>query len=294
MAGTIDAHFHYWQVARGDYDWLDPDDPALAPINRDFGPADLAPLADAAGVSRRILVQAAPTVAETRFLLEQARKDPKVAGVVGWVDLSARDAPAEIAALAADPLLKGVRPMLQDLDDPDWIATRPRGDAVEALKAHGLRFDALVKPPQLAGLLRFAIANPDLPIIIDHAAKLPVGSGRDDEERRMWEDGMAALAGLPHLCCKLSGLLSETPAELRATPAQAAGTLAPVLERLIGWFGPQRLAWGSDWPVLTLAADYGFWVETTRLLLAGLPEADRAGIMAGTAARFYGLDEAPG
>lgn len=289
MAHKVDAHCHYWRLDRGDYGWLRADDPDLAPICRDFGPEDLRPLAETEGVAKRILVQAAPSEAETRFLLDIAAADDAVAGVVGWVDLSDGASVATLETFASDPLFKGVRPMLQDLDDPDWIATRPDPAALDALERLKLRFDALVTPPNLKALMRFVESRPDLPVIIDHAAKPALAAPADDPRRAQWEAGMRDLAAAPQVRCKLSGLLTEMAPADRTSPEKAAETLRPVVGRLLGWFGPDRLAWGSDWPVLTLAAGYSFWAEVTEILLDKLVPADRSSILAGTAERFYGL-----
>lgn len=290
MAARVDAHCHYWSLARADYGWLTP---ALAPIHRDFGATDHDRVSKAHGVAARILVQAAPTVEETRYLLDCAATDPKAAAVVGWVDLASPESVDILETLARNPAFKGVRPMLQDLADPDWIATAPHPQVLAALGWLGLRFDALVKPENLAGLLRFIHANPGLPVMIDHAAKPPLAAPEDDPRHTLWAEGMAALAAFPQVSCKLSGLLTEMEPAQRQTPESAARVLAPLFDRLLDWFGPERLAWGSDWPVLNLAADYRFWVATTDILLAPLGTDARAAILSGTATRFYGLAEDP-
>lgn len=290
MIERIDGHCHYWALQRGDYGWLTPEATHLQAIYRDFGAAEMRPLAQAAGIARRILVQAAPTEAETQYLLDQGRDDTDVAGVVGWVDLSSADSIASLERFAADPLFKGVRPMLQDLEDADWIATRPNAKAVAALKRLGLRFDALVLPQHLQALRRFVEAHPDLPVVIDHAAKPAFAAANDDPRHAMWKLGMTELSGHLHLCCKLSGLLTELPAESRPTPDAAMAALRPTVDSLLTWFGPDRLIWGSDWPVLTLAAPFAFWEEVTARLLDGLGQSERAAILGGTAARFYGIE----
>lgn len=286
MKARIDAHCHYWQLARGDYGWLTED---LAPIHRDFGAAEHDAASADAGIEGRVLVQAAPTVEETEFLLASAAADPKAMGVVGWVDLSARDAEAEIERLADDPLFKGVRPMLQDIADPDWIHRAARPEAIARLIALGLRFDALAKPAQIGAVAEFAKANPDLPIIIDHAAKPDLTQGAPSRE---WVKAMTALGGLDNVSCKLSGLLTEMDAGDRKTPEDAARVLSPIFALLLEWFGPSRIAWGSDWPVVNLAADYGFWCATTDILLTPLSVAERGAILGGTAFGFYGLEGA--
>ena len=285
----VDAHQHFWQPARGDYGWLRADDASLAPLVRDFLPADLAPLLRAHGVARTVLVQAAPSVAETGFMLSLAAAHEAVGGVVGWVDLADPQAASTLDRLAEDARLKGVRPMLQDLPADDWIVTAPRADALRALQRLGLRFDALVRPRQLAPLARFARAHASLPIVVDHAAKPPLAQAWNDEPMRAWRRDLAALAGLPNVACKLSGLLTELAPADRATPAAALAALRPVVDALLAWFGPARLMWGSDWPVLTLAGRYADWVAVSDALLEPLSDGERAQVLHGTAQRFYGL-----
>lgn len=270
----IDAHCHFWQMSRGDYGWLDAATRPVAALRRDFMPAGYP------GDGRMIVVQAAPTLAETDFLLDLAAKDARIAGVVGWVDLADPDAPRAIAGRAQNPLLRGVRPMLQDIQATDWLLTGPRPDALKALGEHGLCFDALVTTRHLPVLARFAAGNADLPIIIDHAAKPQPG------DRAEWTAGMQALASGPRIYCKLSGLFTELSPEELADPARA---LQPVVARLLEWFGPKRLVWGSDWPVVTVAATFDEWLSLTDALLGGLSAADRAAVMGGNAARFYGV-----
>jgi L-fuconolactonase len=285
----LDAHQHFWQLARGDYAWLGGDQPALAPLRRDFAPADLAPLLRAHGVARTLLVQATDRVAETEFMLALAREHRFIAGVVGWVDLAAADAAATLERLAQDPTLRGVRPMLQDLPQDDWILAAPRPEALRTLHRLGLRLDALVKPRQLAALARFAMNRPALPVVIDHAAKPPLSHDWHAPEMRAWQRGMATLAALPQVCCKVSGLLTELAPADRASPGRAIEKLRPVVDALLGWFGPARLMWGSDWPVLTLAGTYADWVAISDALLAPLSDTERAHVQHGCAARFYGL-----
>jgi L-fuconolactonase len=277
----IDAHQHFWSLARGDYGWLTPD---LTPLYRDFEPVDLQPLLAAHDVRGTVLVQAAPTLAETQWLLQLAARYDLVRGVVGWVDLARGDAVPAIDALAANRLLKGVRPMLQDLPDPAWIATAPIAAAVGALVRHGLRFDALVKPVHLPHLLAFAQRHPALPIVIDHAAKPDIARGAFSA----WRRGLQALAQLPSMHCKLSGLATEAQAEAGA--GWRAATLRPYAETVLELFGPQRVIWGSDWPVLTLAGGYAEWIAATDDWLAPLDAGDRHAVWAGNAERFYRLD----
>lgn len=270
----IDAHQHFWSLARGDYGWLTP---ALGVIHRDFGPSDLAPLLAKHGIERTVLVQAAPTEAETAYLLDVAAKTPFVAGVVGWTDFDAPDAGERIAALAGDPLLVGLRPMVQDIADDDWLAHPELAPAFEAMIAHGLVFDALLKPRHIAPMLTVLERHPDLACVIDHGAKPDLVSG----DLTAWRDGTSALATHPRLICKLSGLVTEAASDWTLE------TLRPVVEHLLASFGPERLIFGSDWPVVTPRASYAQWIEAAEALLAGLTETQRTAVFGGNARKLY-------
>ena len=280
--GRIDAHCHLWTLARGDYTWLDPSNPDLKPIARDFVPADLQTELAQAGIGQAVLVQAAATVTETDFMLSLADKTPQIAGVVGWVDLTDLTAIDDIARLAKNPAFKGVRPMLQDIDQDDWIITQAKQPLIDALRTHGLRFDALVCPQHLSHLLQFTRQNPDLPVVIDHAAK-PTLSDLSDPSWDIWRRDMALLAQEPQVFCKCSGLLTEMGGNL----GQAPEILKSVLTDLLDWFGPPRLMWGSDWPVLNLAGDYGYWNQLSGDLVADLSDDERQHIFQGAAQTFY-------
>ncbi len=274
----IDAHQHFWQLGRGDYDW--PNE-SVAPINRDFGPDDLGPLLSAAGVRQTVLVQATPTVAETQFLLNLAARTPFVAGVVGWVDLTAPDAIATIDALRRDSMLKGLRPMLQSIQDTDWILQPAAEAALRHMAAVGLRFDALIQPRHLDAMARLARRHPDLAIVIDHLAKPRMGQGILPDAA--WLDGMTALAELPNVWCKLSGMITEIGPGWQ--PEELGAHAAHVLAR----FGASRVMWGSDWPVVNLAGNYADWLSMARRLTSGLSPAEASMVFEGTARAFYGL-----
>ncbi|HEX3499957.1 MAG TPA: amidohydrolase family protein [Stellaceae bacterium] len=272
----IDSHVHFWALARGDYGWLTPD---LAPLYRDFGREDLAPLIAEAAVDAVILVQAAPSEAETHYLLGEAARYDRVAGVVGWVDMAARDAPSRIAALAEGKRLKGIRPMIHDIPEIDWMLRPELGPAFRALIAHDLAFDALVRPPHLAALRRLVDRHPDLRIVIDHGAKPAIAGGQFDD----WAVAMAGFARDTPIYCKLSGLVTESGADW------TEDRLRPYVDHLVATFSPARLLWGSDWPVVTLAASYGAWWRVASRLLASLDERGQARIFGGSAAEFYRL-----
>lgn len=291
MSTRIDTHQHFWRLARGDYDWLDPQDAALRPLVRDFEPEDLLPLLRAHGVAQTVVVQAAATEAETDHLLGLADRHPWIGGVVGWIDLADPRREAVLERWARHPRFKGVRPMLQDLPDPDWIAKAPHPDMVRALIRLGLRLDALVKPPHLAGLLKFLARWPELRVVVDHAAKPVLREGWRGSWVPTWEYGLARLAEHPGVCCKFSALLTEASASQVATVADAIQAVRSVWQRLQWSFGAQRLMWGSDWPVLTLAGDYARWVAVSEALIGELSPSDQTEVWSGTARRFYDLTE---
>ena len=274
----IDAHQHFWQLADRRGAWPPPQ---LTAIYRDFHPGDLQSVLHQHGIEKTVLVQSMPNEDDTRFMLGLADRHPFIAAVVGWADLKAPDAPARIAALAAHPKLRGLRPMLQDLEDDRWIDDPMLDNAVDAMLAHGLVFDALVLARHLPALLAFARRHPHLPIVIDHLAK-PAMNGLPPQT---WRGDIAQLAALPQIYCKLSGMVTE------AGPEWTVDRLQPYVDHIVETFGPQRLIWGSDWPVLNLAADYGAWVYASETLLAGLAPAQRQEIFGTNAMRFYSLDE---
>lgn len=274
----VDAHQHFWDPARGDYGWLKPDNP----IHCVFGTNELRPLLVQTGVDATILVQAAPTAAESDYLLSIARKTPWVLGVVGWIDLERADAADEVRRRAADPLFLGVRPMLQDLPDPDWILQPGLDPALNAIAAEGLVFDALIRTHQLAAITELAMRHPQLPIVLDHAAKPRLG---DADAMAAWEKGIEALAALPNVTCKLSGLLNELqPGGGRDDVARAVGVLFDLFEA-------QRLIWGSDWPVLMLAGDYQGWFDLAREAVAAKYSSAVRAVMGGNAVRIYRPDK---
>jgi L-fuconolactonase len=271
----IDAHQHFWRLDRGDYGWLTP---ALAPIYRDFLPEHLAPILAAAGIHSTILVQAAPTLAETHYLLELAHAHPFIAGVVGWVDFEAANVGETIAGLAADEMLVGLRPMIQDIPATDWMLEERLAPAFAAMLDHGLVFDALVTPRHLPALRTLTARYPNLDIVLDHGAKPPLRAGDLGE----WKREIRALAADSSIVCKFSGLVTE------AGTADASA-LRAAADHLLASFGPARMMWGSDWPVCELVCSHDAWRATGEQLLAGLSTADRALIYSDVARKTYGI-----
>ena len=270
----VDAHQHFWDPARGDYGWLTPDNP----IHRVYGTAELRPLLVQAGVDATILVQAAPTPAETDYMLAIASRAKFILGVVGWIDLEAANAASEVRRRAEEPLFLGVRPMLQDLTDPGWILQPVLRPALNAITAEGLVFDALIRPNQISVVTELAARHPQLSIVLDHAAKPRLG---DVGAMVHWQRGIEALAQCVNVTCKVSGLLTELQPGAGETDIKAA------VAHLFDCFGPQRLIWGSDWPVLMLAGDYTAWFELAREAIAARDSSAVRGVMGDNALRIY-------
>ncbi len=275
----IDAHQHFWRIDRGDYSWMSD---KVAKIRRDILPPDLESLAPPMGITGSVAVQAAPTVAETEFLLSLAADHSLIKGVVGWVDLDRTDTRQTLERLAGDPKFKGIRPMLQDIEQTDWVLEPNRMAQLKHLADLGLRLDALIQPRHLPVIENLAKAIPDLPIVIDHCAKPVIAGGTDPGP--LWCDGMSRLADLPNVTCKLSGLANEHG------PGWGKATLQPVYSHVLAEFGPERLMWGSDWPVLEMAGDYPGWLSVAQDLTASLADEDKAAVFGTTAVTFYGLE----
>ncbi|WP_211445034.1 amidohydrolase family protein [Collimonas humicola] len=271
----IDAHQHFWLLANRAGQWPPPE---LAAIHRDFLPSDLAPLLQQHGIGGSVLVQSLPSMSDTLFMIGLAEQNPFIRAVVGWTDLKSTHAEQQIAVLASHPKMRGLRPMLQDLAD-DWIDDPLLAPAIAAMHRHRLSLDALVLPRHLPSLLAFAKRYPELPLVIDHAAKPHIADGRMEP----WRSLISQLAAMPQVYCKLSGLVTEAAAGWQISQLQ------PYAAHVLAAFGAERVIWGSDWPVLNLAADYGRWLEVAEALLAGLEPWQKQQVMGGNAQRFYRL-----
>jgi L-fuconolactonase len=266
----IDAHVHLWRPGANDCVWPGADLPTLY---RDVLPDELWGEIAGTEVTGVILVQSQESEADTYWLLDLARADDRIAGVIGWIDLSAADAPARIDRMAERGKFLGVRPMVQDRAD-DWYDDPALDGALAHLAQAGLVLEALVRPRHLAALERCARRHPDLRIVIDHAAKPAIGGLVED-----WEVAMTRLAALRQVTCKVSGLVTESA---------EGGTTAvvPCIATLLAQFGSERLIWGSDWPVVTLRQSYREWLDIAR---GAIPAEDHAAVFSGNAARIYGL-----
>jgi L-fuconolactonase len=275
----IDAHHHLWDLDRRPQPWLR--GAALDPINRTFRPAEIEPLLKAHGIDATVVVQASSSLDETRELLAIATESGGlIAGVVGWADLTDPALPDVLAALTAAGPLVGIRHQVQDEPDPDWL-TRPEARAgLRTVGRAGLVYDLLVNPTQMSSAVAAVQALPEVTFVLDHGAKPPIASGGWEP----WADHIAALAALPNVTCKLSGLITE--ADWSTWRPQ---DVLPYAHYLLDIFGPDRLMFGSDWPVCILAGTYADVYALAKEAVAGLNAAERAAVWGGTAERIYGL-----
>ncbi len=273
----IDAHQHFWHPARGDYSWMPPDH---AVLSRPYGPADLEPALFATGISRTVLVQAAPSVEETGYLLGIADCTPHVAAVVGWIDFEDPQQRNTLQRLARHPKLVGVRPMIQDIPDDGWMLKKEVQWAYHAIIELDLTFDALGFPRHLENLHTLLTRYPTMRAVIDHCMK-PQFRSHSRASFRAWADGMTRLAEDTGACCKLSGLVTEADA------MPGADELQPYVEHVLTVFGPNRIMWGSDWPVVRLRCEYESWHDLAVRMTEHLSKKERAAVFGKTAEEFY-------
>ena len=279
--GVVDAHHHVWDLSVRDQDWIT--GPELAPLRRDFTLAELEPQARAAGVGATVLVQTVTVAGETPEFLALAAGSELVAGVVGWTDLTAPDVADTLAGLREGPgggYLVGIRHQVQGEPDPDWLVRPDVLRGLAAVAEAGLAYDLLVLPQQLPAAARAAELLPGLTFVLDHLGKPPVGSG----ESEPWASRLRELALRPNVHAKLSGLVAEADWHSWTT-----ADLRPYAETALDAFGPGRLMVGSDWPVCTLAADYGRVLDTARDLVSALGRDEQEAVLGGTAVRAYRL-----
>jgi len=284
----IDAHQHFWDPGRKDYGWIDDlQGEAAARLRRPILPADLAPLLTAERIDATILVQAAPTEAEGQFLLSLADQHGFIAGVVVWLDMDAPDFEERLDALCGRAKFVGVRPMIHDISEPNWMLRPNVRQAFGVLERRQVCFDFLVRPVHFPPLLEILEAFPRLRAVLDHIGKPQIGA----RQWQPWAAELARVASYPNLYCKLSGMITEA-----SHTAWAPVDLEPYVRHAIEHFGPERCMFGSDWPVCTLAGSYHQVIEALERALAplGLGPAAQQRIWGGSAAAFYHLSTARG
>lgn len=260
-----------------DYGWINDQ---MEPLRRDFLPEDLKPLLDDAGIDGAIVVQARQTLAETEWLLQLADRNTWMMGVVGWAPIASPEFPDLLSQLTQKAKLKGLRHVIQDEPDDDFILDPAFNRGIRMLRDTGLVYDILIQARHLPQTLRFVDAHPDQHFVLDHCAKPSITSGGLEP----WASRMRELAARPNVCCKVSGLVTEAYWH-QWSPA----TLEPWWHVVLEAFGPSRLLFGSDWPVALLASDYHRWVRTVADWTAPLSLDERSAIWGGTARRVYSL-----
>jgi len=273
----IDSHQHFWDIGRFRYPWMPEAD---SPLRRNFLPSDLQPILDRNRFDGSVVVQANVVLEETRWLLELAEQHEFIRGVVGWVDLTDPQLGATLDELQRHPKFKGVRHLVHDEPDVNWLLREDVLRGLRELARRGIPYDLLLRPPHLPLVSRLAERIPDLRMVIDHIAKPPIAEQRMDG----WAEQMETAAGIPHLHCKLSGMITEDDPR-----GWSAERLRPYVQHVFTLFRPDRLMFGSDWPVCTLA---GTWKEVLAAFTQAVgPQSIevREKLLGGTAASFYRL-----
>lgn len=274
---AIDSHHHFWDLDKFDYPWMD----AGSPLAVTFGPDQLRPLLKKAEVEKTVIVQAASSVEETRWLLETAEKTDFVAGVVGWVDLKDPAVGETLDDLAKSPYFKGVRHIWEGEEDPSWLLTSGALDGLREVERRGLCYDFLVRPPNLPYVPQIMREVPRLRAVIDHIGKPLIKDGVTEP----WLSGMRKIASINGMRCKVSGMVTEADHK-----NWTAADLRPYVHHILGMFGYDRIMFGTDWPVCTLAATYEKVAATARELLSSLRPYEKEAVFGGVARDFYRLD----
>lgn len=270
----LDAHQHFWRHDAAQYPWISKG----SPLHRDWLPGDLAELQRPLGIAGSIAVQARQSLAESDWLLGLADADPRVRAVVGWVDLRSPRVEEDLERLARHPRFAGVRHVVQDEPDDRFLLGADFLRGVGKLARFGLRYDVLIYARQLPATIEFVGKFPELPMVLNHIAKPDIKAGA----LLPWREQIRALARAPHLMCKVSGLVTA------ADPALwKPDDIRPFLDVIFEAFGPERILWGSDWPVCLLAASYERAFRLVDDYATQLTSAERAALFGGNCARFY-------
>lgn len=274
----IDAHQHYWKLSRGDYSWITEE---LTILRRDYLPEHLQPHLHQQQIDKTIVVQAAPTLAETEFLLSLSEKDDSIAGVVGWLDLESSDYKAQFDRLRRHPRFVGFRIMIQDMEDPAVLLKSWYIEALRYFAELDVPVDLLLRADQLTWLLAVMEQVPNVRGVIDHLAKPNIAKA----EWEPWKSQMSQLASYPSLYCKLSGMVTEADHQ-----HWKAEELIRYIDHILQEFGPERVMYGSDWPVCLLAASYEEVIAVLEAAIAKqLTTAEKEQLFGGNAQIFYKL-----
>lgn len=273
----LDSHQHFWRYDAAQYPWI----PTGSPLQRDWLPSDLAALQQPLGFAGSIAVQARQSLAESHWLLGLADADPRIMGVVGWVDLQAEDVGEVLASLANHPKFVGVRHVVQDEPDDRFMLRPAFQRGLGLLRPFGLTYDLLVFPRQLPATIELVSRFPEQPFVLDHIAKPPIRDGLLSP----WREQIRELARFPHVCCKISGMVTEATHR-----GWTADNFRPYLDVVVESFGPGRLLYGSDWPVCLLSGSYAEVLELASdyvIRVAAWEARQQDDFFQGNARRFY-------
>ena len=272
----IDSHQHFWQYNPNDYVWMSEEHQV---IRRDFLPGDLKPMLDAGAIDGTIAVQARQMLAETDFLLELANQNPLIKGVVGWIPFCGPGVEDQLDRYADNQYIVGFRHVVHDEPDDHFILRRDFNEGVKALSRFDLRYDILIFEKHLPQTIEFVDKHPQLAMVVDHIAKPKIRKGEFND---VWAMNMRKLAERDHVFCKLSGMVTEVKDEVWDITL-----LKPYFDVVLEAFGPNRLMFGSDWPVCLLKSEYLKWLDVMTQLIDPLSFTEKEAIMGGTANAFY-------
>jgi L-fuconolactonase len=278
VAERIDAHHHLWHYSPHEFEWLNE---SMAALRRNFLPRDLVREITAAGIDGTVVVQARQTIEETRWLLQQAEACAAIRGVVGWAPIAAVDFPGVMEEFASVPKLKGLRHVLQDEEDENYILREDFNSGIRAMIGRGWVYDLLIYERQLPQAIQFVEAHPGQVFVLDHMAKPLIAAG----QMQPWREKIRELSKRENVWCKVSGMVTEAD-----WSGWTAKMLRPYLDVVVEAFGVERLMAGSDWPVCLVASDYGRWFGILRDYFSSFSETERDAVFGVTAAKVYGLE----
>jgi len=273
----IDSHHHFWKYDPIEYDWIDD---SMKVIRKDFLPENLKTTIQEAGVDGVISIQARESVEETDWLIGMAHQSDFIKGVVGWLPLIQDDIEVYLEKYVAEKILKGVRHVIQGEPDPEFILRKDFNRGISLLKKYSLVYDILIVERQLPNTIRFVDLHPNQVFVLDHIAKPLIGK----MELSPWKENIMDLAKRENVNCKISGMVTEADYQ-KWTPSQ----LHPYFEVILEAFGPDRLLFGSDWPVCLVATSYKSWMELVKKNISSLSDTEQLKIMGGNAIRLYQL-----
>ena len=274
----IDCHFHIWDINKNYYKWLTSD---LVELYHTFSIEDYQHIVKPFEVKTAIVIQAADDINETIFLLKIANTNPIIGGVIGWIDFKSENFLEDLQKITAYKHLKGLRPMLQDIEDINWINNPKFYKVFEELIKNDLIFEALVRQEHLKNIINIAKKYPNLKIVINHGAKPRIDNQLNTKNFTEWKELIKEVSSYANVTCKLSGLVTE------CTHDHSKKTILPYVKTIIESFTPKRVIWGSDWPVVKLKCDYEEWIYLSKDVLSYLDENEQEDIFKNNAKKIY-------